>query len=90
MVCLLNFLIAIISDAYANVAANQINNIYQYRSILNLEYIQINGDKEMQDKFSFIIMVCKVQPGDKSNTDQAIQSISAVTRELFSATQTQL
>ena len=37
-VVLMNFLIAIIGESYAEVMENQKNNIYKFRAYLNLEY----------------------------------------------------
>ena len=83
LICMLNFLIAIISDTYVNVTANQINNIYIYRSILNLEYTQIRSESIFKDKFSMIIMVCPVKAEDRSKTDKSLHSMSAIFQELF-------
>lgn len=87
LICMLNFLIAIISETYSKVNANHTNNIYLYRSILNLEFTEINSEDTFEDKFSMNIMVCQVKPNDQTKTDNALQSLSTATKELFSSTQ---
>jgi hypothetical protein len=44
LVCLMNFLIAIVSETYAQVVAGELNNVFAQRAYLNQEFIEIFGE----------------------------------------------
>ena len=49
LICLMNFLIAIVSETYAQVVAMDLNNVYGHRAYLNQEFIEIFGEQVFAD-----------------------------------------
>lgn len=82
LVCLMNFLIAIVSETYAQVVARELNNVYGQRAYLNQEFIEIFGEQVFADQFSIILMVRTVEAGE----DQGVMSLIKDMNKTFSHT----
>jgi hypothetical protein len=50
LVCLMNFLIAIVGETYSVVMQNQLNNVYEFQSTLNQEFVEIFGSKSVDNQ----------------------------------------
>jgi hypothetical protein len=72
LVCLMNFLIAIVGETYSVVMQNQVNNVYGFQSYLNKEYIEIFGASSLDViKFSKILLVSSAE----AKTDLSVAEI---------------
>ena len=72
LVCLMNFLIAIVGETYSVVMQNQVNNVFKFQSYLNVEYVEIFGEKAVDDiKFSKILLVSSAE----AKTDLTVADI---------------
>jgi hypothetical protein len=60
LIILLNCLIAIVGESYSVVMAEKTNNIYQFRSLLNLEYIEILGIGVFKTNFNQILLMSSI------------------------------
>lgn len=76
LVCLMNFLIAIVSETYAQVVALEMNNIYSQRAYLNQEFIEIFGNQVFADEFSIILLVRPVEVAGDQNVMDLIKGMS--------------
>jgi len=57
----MNFLIAIVADTYVNCQNESTNNVYFFRSELNLEYIEIFGGSAYSEQFNKILFMTESQ-----------------------------
>lgn len=72
LVCLMNFLIAIVGETYSVVMQNHVNNVFRFQSYLNNEYVEIFGSSSVDDKkFSKILLVSSAE----DNTDLSVAEI---------------
>lgn len=67
LIILLNCLIAIVGESYSVVMAEKKNNIYQFRSLLNLEYVEILGLSTFKTRFNKMLFVSPI--GDTSGSE---------------------
>lgn len=72
LVCLMNFLIAIVGETYSVVMQNQLNNVYEFQSTLNQEFVEIFGTKSVDGQpFSQILLVSSAE----AQTDLSVAEI---------------
>jgi len=64
LIILLNCLIAIVGESYSVVMAEKTNNIYQFRSLLNLEFIEIFGTGVFKENFNQILLISSISEGN--------------------------
>lgn len=60
LIILLNCLVAIVGESFSIVMAEKTNNIYQFRSLLNLEYIEILGVGVFKTYFNQILLISSI------------------------------
>ena len=71
LVCLMNFLIAIVSETYEKVLDMHIVNIYTHRAFLNQEFITTFGEEIFDEQFSIILLVRAFE----STKDQTVMEL---------------
>jgi hypothetical protein len=74
LIILLNCLIAIVGESYSVVMAEKTNNIYQFRSLLNLEYVEIRGIGVFKSNFNQILLVSSI--GQSTDGEQETVGMS--------------